>query len=617
MRKKLNFTNGVVWKWLLWIILPVVIIAALGGYYVKVYLSNRWKPILTEQLKKIVINSSDSLYRIEFSDLDLQLVSGNAEIKNFKLIPNMTVYEKMVSMHKAPDNMYSLQVEKLVLNSFKAKKAYLDNMLEIGSILIESPKLSIVNKRQPYNDTVVIKKSKTPYQLIKDIFKELHIGKISLKDVDFAFINTNEVKVKTTVLRNLNIDISDVFIDSLSQRDTSRFYNTKSVDFHLTDYRLATPDSLYYLNLKDIRFSTSRREIVLEKLSLDPRYDKVQFYKKVKYAKDRYALSFNRISLTQINLQKFLRSQQLHAGAMRISNGVVDVYNNNAYPKRVSIKNHAYPHQKLQEVALDMKIDSLYIEDTSISYAEADHLSGQTGKITFEKTKGLLLNVTNSTSAKKLNPYMTARLHTRFMNTADLNVNFKFNLLATNGNFNYSGTLGQMDGRVLNRITRPLGMVEVASANIKKLSFDVDADEHTAKGMLKFYYSDLKVQLLKREAGKQKLEKQSLISTLANTLVIRTNNPKNNGEFVSGSINYRRVPTASFFNFLWKGLLDGIKPSVGFDKRTENNITDVVTGASELLSDYKEMKRKNKIKRNERRKERAVKRTAKELKKGK
>lgn len=612
MRRKLNFKKGVIWKWLLWIIIPVALIAAIAGYYVKIYLVNRWKPILTAQLKKIVLSSSDSLYRIEFSDLDIQVVSGNAEVKNFKLIPDTTIYKKRVVQGVAPDNIYHLQVEKLVLRNFEAKKAYAEQKLEIGSILIERPTLAIVNKRQPYNDTLEAVKSKTPYQLIKNVFKELHIQSISLKEVDFAFINKNEPVERKTSLRNLNIDISDILIDSLSERDTSRFYNTKNIDFQLRDYRMATPDSLYYLHLKDIHFSTSRREIVLGKLSLDPRYDKVQFYKKVKYAKDRYALSFSRIALSHIHLQRFLRSQQLHAGSMRISKASVDVYNNNAYPKRISQKKQPFPHQKLQEVALDMKIDTLYIENTDISYSEADKLSGQTGEITFMHTKGKLLNVTNSTAAKKNNPYMIARLHTRFMNATNLDVEFKFNLLAKNGAFNYSGVLSAFDGRLLNRITRPLGMVEVESAKIKRLSFNVDANENKAKGMLKFYYSDLKVQLLKRESGQKKLSKQGFISTLANTLVIQTNNPKQNGAFTAGPINYQRAPTTSFFNFMWKGLLDGIKPSVGFDKRTETNITDVATGVNSLLDVLKERKKKNKIKREERRKERALKRAKEE-----
>src|SRR5690606_21776408 len=126
--------------------------------------------------------------------------------------------------------------------------------------------------------------------------------------------------------------IEDVFIDSLSSRDTSRFYNTRNISLKLSNYQMATPDSLYYLNLDDITFSTSKREIIMKKLALQPRYDKVEFYKKVKYAKDRYDLSFNSISFKQIDLQRFLRSQQLQVAAMHVSNAQVEVYNNNAYP---------------------------------------------------------------------------------------------------------------------------------------------------------------------------------------------------------------------------------------------------------------------------------------------
>jgi hypothetical protein len=615
---KSKFKKGKVWKWLFGIIFLLLIIALSVGYYLKNYVADRWKPLLTEQLKRSVATASDSLYRIEFSDIDIDLLSGNANIDNFKLIPDTVVYEQLVKLKKAPDNLYRLSVEKLTLRNFKAKKAYSENKLDIGSIVINLPQLQIINKLQPYNENEKSEKSKTPYQLIKNVFKELHIKSIMLKDVDFAFINRNEEKEKITVLRNLNIDIDDVLIDSLSSADTSRFYNTRSIDLHLKNYRLATPDSLYYLNLKDITFSTSKKEIVLNKLSLDPRYDKKKFHSVVKYAKDRYELSFNRISLIQINLQKFLRSQQLQADAMHVSDVKVDVFNNNAYPKLASKKKkHAFPHQQLQDVAFDMEIDTLYIKNADITYAEADHISGQTGVITFKNTHGKFLNVTNNTAAKRINHFMTASLQTRFMNTADLAVSFKFNLLANDGDFNYTGRLGQFDGRALNKITRPLGMVEVESANIKQLSFNIDADDRKAKGTLKFYYNDLKVHLLKKEAGAKELSKQGFISKLANVLVIRSDNPKSNGEFIAGNVNYMKAPETSFFSYLWKGILDGVKPSVGFDKRTEKGITDAVSEVGSLIDLLKERKEKNKIKREQRKNEREQKRERKLQEKGK
>jgi hypothetical protein len=56
-------------------------------------------------------------------------------------------------------------------------------------------------------------------------------------------------------------------------------------------------------------------------------------------------------------------------------------------------------------------------------------------------------------------------------------------------------------------------------------------------------------------------------SMIANDLVIEDNNPDTKGVFRPGPIDLPRDPRVSFFSFLYKGLLEGLKPSVGFDKK--------------------------------------------------
>ena len=106
------------------IILAVLAIAGGAGYYFyNAYIAgNRWKPILQKQLKDLVLKTSDSLYSIEYSDFDLNMSSGNATLYDFKLIPDTLVYQKLLRLKKAPDNLFILSVKKLSINNVGAKK---------------------------------------------------------------------------------------------------------------------------------------------------------------------------------------------------------------------------------------------------------------------------------------------------------------------------------------------------------------------------------------------------------------------------------------------------------------------------------------------------------------
>src|SRR3984885_7777521 len=130
-------------KILLWPFIVVIVVAIAGSagyYFYNAYVAgNRWKPILQRQLKELVLKTSDSLYRIEYSDFDLNIASGNATIYDFKLIPDTQVYNTLVKLKKAPDNLFILSVKKLSLKNVGAKKAYRDKILDIHNIIIDNP----------------------------------------------------------------------------------------------------------------------------------------------------------------------------------------------------------------------------------------------------------------------------------------------------------------------------------------------------------------------------------------------------------------------------------------------------------------------------------------------
>lgn len=207
---------------------PIILLATFfiiggTGYYLynKFIADDRWKPLLQQQLKELVLNSTDSLYRIEYSDFDLNLSSGNATLSNFKLIPDSVVYARLVAAKKAPDNLFILGVKKLTIENVGAKKAWQEKILSISHIGIDKPSLTIINKRYAFNDTVKIGTPKTPYQIIKKVFKQLKVDSISLNDISVNYINKSNPVTKQTALKHLDISISNILIDSLSALDTS------------------------------------------------------------------------------------------------------------------------------------------------------------------------------------------------------------------------------------------------------------------------------------------------------------------------------------------------------------------------------------------------------------
>ncbi len=564
-----------IWKWVIGIITSLLIIVIAGAWY----LSRHWKPILDAQIKEAVIKSTDSLYLIGYDDLNFNLLTGNASIKSLRLTVDSTRYAELERQQQAPDNVYNIRIENLRIRSFHPQRILTNRRLQIDDIIIDTPSVHVVNKYHAYNDTVVVKQdTQTLYQRISGILNEVSVGNVHFNDIHFKFSKKTDTATNETVLNNLNINVSDILIDSVSQYDTTRFYHTRAIDVDVPGFRYETPDSFYYVSFDRLQIATLYKQVTLTGFKYAPRMSKDEFYKRKKMAKDMAVIAFPTIRLGDIDLQRFVDNQKIYAGSLHIDSGTVTISNDLRYPKHPTDKIGKSPHQLLLKMKQPLKIDSVLLNNVDISYAEVSRKYQKEGKITFDRTSGAFYNVTNDSLALMRNKTMTADLTTYLMDIGKLNVQFACDMLDRRGAHTYKGLLGPMNGKPLNRILTPLLNAEVANANIKRVSFDVSADDYRSRGSLRFDYDNMRLNLLATDENGKK-GSMKVVSFLANSFIINDSNPDANGIYHTGRINYTRPHTYSFFKTLWQSLLQGIKECAGISPEREQKIMNAAEDA--------------------------------------
>jgi len=558
------------------------------------YLSVKLRPVITKELKDLVLNATDSLYRIEFSTVNTNFLLGNASISDVKIIPDTNIFNKLITLKRAPNNIYEVSLKKLTIRNFHPFRIYKDKQMNVDQLLFEHPKVVMINRQFDFNENKPPRPNRSPYEYISKFLKEVSVDQIRLNDISFKYINKNQPVPEVDFVNKLDITLKDWLIDAQSATDPTRIYLLKDVLINLNDYQLATPDSLYFVQMNEFSFAASTGKLNIKKFGVVPRYSEMDFGRKTGFSKERFSIQLSDINLNGIDLPLYVKKQEFAANEMNIANGYVSVFNNNELPGQGEERMGKFPHQLLQMVKAQLTVKKLNLSDVNISYAEYDNDSKQKGRITFEKTSGTILNVTNAEKIKRKNPFMLANLNTYMMGQGKLMVNFKFDLNAKNGAFSYNGELSNMNGGVLNRITKPLGMLQVNSGVVKKLSFNVVADEAKASGDLNFQYKDLSIGLMKKVQGKNRLVKLGLFSMLANSLVIRPDNPDAKGIMVPASIYFQRDPRVSFFSFIWKTLLQGIKYTVGLTPEKQAEIDG-------QIARFEKMKRDREVRREARR----------------
>lgn len=579
-------------KYVAAVLLPLSIIStALSWYY-----SEKLRPTITAELKELVLSATDSLYRIEFSTIRTNWITGNASLYDVNIIPDTNVLKRLNAEQTGPNNVYTVRVKRLMIRGFHPFTLYRKNKLHIDELLFLRPDITMANKQQPYNENKPPRPRKNPYTYISKYLNELHVDDVNLRDIKFKYVNNNQEIPIADSLSNLNITLKDWLIDPTSADDPKRLYLLKDVVLNMNNYVYATPDSMYHLKMNKLDFRASTGRLKIRQFAVIPRHSEMDFAKVAGFAKDRFNISLNQISLSGINFPLYISTQELFAKNMNIENGFVSVFNNNELPGKGIPKRGKFPHQLLQTVRGLLTVEKLKLDNIDISYSEYDEASREKGGLTFNNTSGLIRNLTNSPKYKAINPIMTANLHSDFMNKGAMDVDFKFHLTAQKGFYKYKGSLRNMDGRVLNKVTRPLAMLQIKSGYIDDLSFDIRADENVASGKLDFRYRNLGVRLLERPKDSERLVKKGWISFLANNLIINSGNPDRNGKYVSAKINYTRAPTASFFSFLYKTLFQGIRHSIGFTAEKEREIKLQIERFEKMKSERDE-RRENRKKR--------------------
>lgn len=580
-------------KWLAGILTALILIV--GG--VALYFSAKWKPLLTEKIKDGVYNGSQKLYRINFKDIRLNLITGSAVLDSVTLTPDTTVFNQLKELKLAPANLFQVKLARLQLSRVGVLTAYFKKRISMNSIIMEQPSINMIHyKVTKKTDTAEDKQSL--YDQISKSLKSIHVKAIKIIDADFDYINGATSKPLNSI-KHLNINVKDLLIDSLSKSDTTRFYYTKDISFELTGYRATGKDGMYTTKIDTVAGSVRDKNIRVKGLQMIPLHPDLAFTRKYKYGKDRYDLKFNEITFTGVDFTKLSAEGSLYARALKIGPAKAGIFVNRELPPPPNFdKAHNFPHIALKRLPIETIIDTVKLANIDVAYTEYNPITQKRGTVYFQNLTGDILNLTNDSVRLAKNNHAIANLTALVMKTSRIRVTINFNLTDKNAAFTYKGNVGAMNMMVLNPMAKNMGLVEIESGQMQGTDFDIQANVKGASGIVHFYYKDLKIKLLKEGENGGVGKKKGFLSFLANSLLIEDANPGKGATPRTARITFERTPAASFFNLLWKGVFIGMRETVGL------GVVPVKT-PEQAMEKVKDKKQERREKREERRKERA------------
>ncbi len=523
------------------------------------------RPALIAKLKQVVKDASKGLYRLSIDSIETDLAAAAVDLINVSVSVDSAVLQQLEALHKAPDDIYKISFRKLHVSGLGLPELLNKKTIDLDSILISYPEMTLFRTERTYNAAKREEKdSITLYERITKHISHLGIKSVTLDHGVFNSVNLTH-RSKNTSFDNLSVNMSDILVDSVTQYDRNRFFFSANTQITSGKLERRTADSLYFFRVDSLFLEAKSHTLTAFKVALVPRGSRAAFQKKLTYRGDRFDLLVPKLVFKDMNWWRLFNYGSIDCASLDINGGHLYDYVNGLLPPKPRIKMDNFPYQTLQQLSLPLNIKRVNIRNFNLSYTEYYPPSGRDGTLYFDNINGSITNVINK--SKYIGPGMWCTVNTtaRFMHTIPVRVRFGFDMNRyKTGVFTADLNAGKIDGKVLNPVTEPLSFFVVKTGMIDSFSVHLNGNNTQTSAVMKLLYHDLHITTLKKQQQEPgELKKKKLLNFIANTFVIKDDNPHKKEAPRVPSVTVGREPSGSFFNFAWRAIRLAIFKSIG------------------------------------------------------
>ncbi len=572
-------------KVVLWTVLAMFLIVS--GFLL--HYARKLEPTVASRIKETIISSTDSLYTIDFSAISINPFTGNVRLRDIEFRANPRIYEQLKRKGQNPTHLYQISVKSLFLKRAHPIKAYFKHELDVKALLIEHPTIRMYYQN-PRNENVEPEDKRTAWQRLSKYLSAIHMREIIVEEIDFQYIDQSTEKAQIDGVKNMSVRIEDLLIDSTSHRDKSRFYYSKDVAVEIRDQQFISRDSAYTIVFDELKVSSRRRDAEISGLKLIPRFQDMPIFAGALKRRIRYSFDSQKIKIGNVDFKRLIDRRELRASSLSFADLNVDVFLNKALPKPLYDRGQNFPHVALKRFALNTAIDTVKFSNSSVRYAEFNPLTEKKGRFFLNSVNGMLLNFSNDPGRLKQNHWSLSRFSGLLYGKGRLDLAINFNLTSPSAEYSYRGKVYEMNLRYFNQVLRPSALMQISSGRIDSARFFVRADARRSEGRIMLSYTGLKVGILRMNAQKM-LRRNTILSLVANNLLLKEANPMPGEGLRTARIAYYRPDSVAFFSCMWNSLYSGLKETIGLTKSREQNLMMQFKGLGGAGKDDRERRR--------------------------
>ncbi len=318
-------------------------------------------------------------------------------------------------------------------------------------------------------------------------------------------------------------------------------------------------DSNTTLEWYNANYNNSSRTLSLDSFVYHPTQPLDSVLVHAPYQLDYITLQTGAVSISGLDVERYEKDSSFIANSIKISDPLLTVYRDKKPPFSPFKKAKPLPVNMIKNISVPVSLQSIQLENGTITYSEKNGKSRKEGNLLLTNVSGTLENIKNSNLLN--NDSLSLTFKARLMDSADITLNLKEAYTDSLSGFLLTAKIKSADLSIINPVLVPLSNIKITSGILDSVLLRAVGRVDVSLGEMNMHYRKLRIQLIKNGDPNESTFIQKVLSALANTFVIKSNNTKRIGVIYSN-----RSSDQSFVNFIVQTTLSGILSSIGVRK---------------------------------------------------
>jgi len=400
------------------------------------------------------------------------------------------------------------------------------------------------------------------WKLLKSVFRRADIRQVAIVDGYLAVAGVRE----QPAVRQIFGTAQGLRIDSLSEQPQARrVLYARSWVGHTGRITGVLLPPLYPVSIERASLNTESQALRLTTLAMRPTLTPAQLNRRSGYQTTQLTIRMAELRAQGFDFKQLSANSHLRIARLTAERPFLQASSDGRGP--INRRPSYLSPERVREVRAHFDVRELDFNNGTIVALSRSAETPLLGKFTLNRLNIKFRNVTNDPSRMSLARPLTATATGYLQNICRAEATLTTSLLDPLGRQHLRGSFGPAPFSILNPIMRPTRLVSFRSGQVQRIDFDERLDRQHISGEVRARYTDLKLRMLDYKGGEVKRTLLTRLKTGAANLVVRNQNPRPGGRFVTGDIDAPRELEFSVFTAWRQGLIVGFLNNVGVPQK--------------------------------------------------